>query len=59
MGFALLWPSWYAVGWVILYAVIAYTMVLTEEEYLRRAFGAEYERYCRRVPRYLGFPRRS
>ncbi len=58
VGFAVLWPSWYALGWVILYAVIAHTMVLTEEEHLRRAFGAEYERYCQRVPRYAGFPRR-
>ncbi|MBF8295644.1 MAG: hypothetical protein HW389_2189 [Bacteroidetes bacterium] len=30
---------------------------MTEEEHLRSIYGEEYERYCERVPRYLGFPR--
>lgn len=57
-GSALLWPSWYALGWVGLYAVIAHLMVVTEEEHLRRVHGKDYARYCERVPRYLGLPRR-
>jgi protein-S-isoprenylcysteine O-methyltransferase Ste14 len=59
IGSAVLWPSWYALGWVVLYAVVAHMMVFTEEEHLRAVFGQEYERYCQRVPRYLGFPRRT
>lgn len=51
-GVAVLWPSWYALGWVALYGVVAHTMVLTEEEHLRAVYAEEYERYCGRVPRY-------
>jgi|Deesub1362A_J573_1020465.scaffolds.fasta_scaffold01003_6 protein-S-isoprenylcysteine O-methyltransferase Ste14 len=58
LGYALLWPTWRSLGWVVLLAALAHMMVLTEEEHLKRAFGGEYEQYCRRVPRYLGFPRR-
>lgn len=55
-GVALRWPSWYALGWVIFFAAMIHLMVLTEEEHLRQAFGEEYARYCKRVPRYLGLP---
>ena len=55
-GFAVLWPSWYALGWIMLYATIAHLMVLTEEEHLRRVHGAAYKRYCAEVPRYLALP---
>ncbi len=54
LGFALLWPSGYAFGWLLLYIVLIHTMVLTEEEHLRRTYGEKYEAYCRQVPRYLG-----
>ncbi len=57
-GIALLWPSWYALGWVALWMAMFHTMVLTEEEHLRRLDGEEYERYCQEVPRYIGFPSR-
>jgi protein-S-isoprenylcysteine O-methyltransferase Ste14 len=57
VGVALRWPSWYALGWVVLFAAMIHLMVLTEEEHLRGIFGEEYVRYCKRVPRYLGFPR--
>jgi protein-S-isoprenylcysteine O-methyltransferase Ste14 len=53
IGYALLWPSWYVLGWMGLYAAIAHMMVLTEEEYLRRVGGETYVRYCERVPRYI------
>jgi protein-S-isoprenylcysteine O-methyltransferase Ste14 len=56
VGIAVLWPSWYALGWMALYVVIAHMMVLTEEEHLRKQFGETYLRYCARVPRYLGLP---
>ena len=56
-GSAMLWPSWYALGWVILYAVVAHTMVLTEEEHLDKVYSEEYLRYCKRTPRYIGLPK--
>jgi protein-S-isoprenylcysteine O-methyltransferase Ste14 len=56
IGYVVLWPSWYALGWVILYAILAHMMVLTEEGHLRAVHGEAYARYCKRVPRYLGFP---
>jgi protein-S-isoprenylcysteine O-methyltransferase Ste14 len=54
LGCAVLWPSWYALGWAVLYGMMAHLMVMTEEEHLLAAFGEEYTRYCRRVPRYVG-----
>jgi protein-S-isoprenylcysteine O-methyltransferase Ste14 len=57
LGIAVLWPSWYALGWVVLYGVIGHMMVLTEEEHLRKFHGEAYARYCERVPRYLRLPR--
>ena len=55
-GYALLWPSWSGAAWLAVYCVIAHMMALTEERHLRRVFGAEYEAYCRRTPRYVGLP---
>ena len=59
IGSSVQWPSWYALGWAILYGAIAHMMILTEEEHLLDVYGEEYERYCERVPRYLGFPLNS
>jgi protein-S-isoprenylcysteine O-methyltransferase Ste14 len=53
----LLYPSWYALGWVILYGFISHMMILTEEEHLAATFGRPYQRYCQRVARYLPFPK--
>lgn len=59
LGVAVLWPSWYALGWVVLYGVIGHLMVLAEEEHLRSAHGEAYARYCERIPRYIGIPHKS
>jgi protein-S-isoprenylcysteine O-methyltransferase Ste14 len=59
IGYALLWPSWHTLGWVLLYAAMAHMMALAEEEHLLNIHGEEYVQYCARVPRYLGFRRRS
>jgi protein-S-isoprenylcysteine O-methyltransferase Ste14 len=53
LGFTLLWPSWYAVGWAVLYVILIHAMVLTEEEHLRRIHGLKYDSFCEKVPRYL------
>lgn len=58
LGFAVLWPSWYALGWAIIFAVMAHVMVLGEEEHLRKRYNEDYARYCERVPRYLGLSRK-
>lgn len=54
LGYALLWPSWHSLGWVVLFMGLAHIMVLTEEEHLRGVFGGKYDQYRARVPRYLG-----
>lgn len=56
IGFALLWPSIYGLGWILIYGAIAHMMVRTEEEHLGRMFGSEYRNYCEEVPRYLPWP---
>jgi len=53
VGFSILWPSCYALGWAILYAPLIHIMILTEEEHLLNLFGDEYKNYCRRVHRYI------
>jgi protein-S-isoprenylcysteine O-methyltransferase Ste14 len=53
LGIVLRWPSWYALGWGVIFAAMAHMMVLTEEEHLRDVFGEAYRRYCERVPRYI------
>ncbi len=53
LGFAMLWPSWYAVFWAVLYVILIHTMILTEEEHLLNKFGERYQAYCEHVPRYF------
>lgn len=53
IGFFLLWPSWYALGWVFLYFILIHRMVLAEEKHLKRNHGQRYQIYCEQVPRYL------
>jgi len=59
LGMPVIWPSLYALGWIILYLIIAHMMVITEEEHLLRIYGEDYEIYCKEVPRYLPFPRKN
>jgi protein-S-isoprenylcysteine O-methyltransferase Ste14 len=59
IGFALLWPSWQAVGWAVLYFVLIYLMILTEEEHLLNIHGDEYMKYCQEVPRFISIRKKS
>ncbi|NLE00565.1 MAG: isoprenylcysteine carboxylmethyltransferase family protein [Fibrobacter sp.] len=59
LGISLQWLSLYTIGWILLYAIITYWMIITEEEYLLRIFGEEYKEYCSDVPRYLLVKRRG
>lgn len=54
LAFVLCYPSWYAAGWIALYAVIVGMMIRTEEEFLRHKYGETYAEYCRTVPRLIG-----
>ena len=58
VGSAVLWPSWYAIGWGILYLAISHLMITTEEEHLHQIYREAYRQFCQQTPRYLGFPRR-
>jgi len=55
VGYFFLWPSWYAVGWLVLFSFTGHMMISTEEEYLRCAYRKDYEEYCKQAPRYLRF----
>jgi len=55
IGYALLWPSWSGVVWLVIYAVIAEIMVRTEEAHLKKTYGNKYVEYCTRTPRYVDF----
>jgi protein-S-isoprenylcysteine O-methyltransferase Ste14 len=54
LGIVILWPSLYALGWLLLGVAIGQMMVRTEEEHLQKKFGDTYAQYCKRVPRYIG-----
>lgn len=53
IGLALLWPSFYSLGWVLVFFAIAHMMVKTEEEHLLKIFKEEYKEYCKEVGRYF------
>ncbi|MES2523024.1 MAG: isoprenylcysteine carboxylmethyltransferase family protein [Gemmatimonadota bacterium] len=59
LGVRLLYPSWQVIDLVLPLGLLAYfhlAVVRVEEPELRRRFGASYDAYCARVPRWL--PRR-
>jgi protein-S-isoprenylcysteine O-methyltransferase Ste14 len=53
LGGVILYPSWEAAAWFVLYGAIAHIMVLTEEEHLEALFKEEYQKYRQQVPRYI------
>jgi protein-S-isoprenylcysteine O-methyltransferase Ste14 len=59
IGFIILWPSWYALGWGLSLMLILHVMVLTEEEHLLDIYGQDYVLFSKRVPRYLGYKMKS
>lgn len=58
LGFIILWHSWYALGWGLALMAILHVMVLTEEDHLSNTYAQNYEQYCKRVPRYLGYTKK-
>jgi protein-S-isoprenylcysteine O-methyltransferase Ste14 len=57
LGMIAAWALAFGAWWIALYGVVILVLfqsfvILYEEPTLRRSFGAEYERYCERVPRW-------
>jgi protein-S-isoprenylcysteine O-methyltransferase Ste14 len=54
LGFVFWHPASSILGMPIIVAISAHLFViLYEEPHLRKAFGSEYEQYCRNVPRWF------
>jgi protein-S-isoprenylcysteine O-methyltransferase Ste14 len=53
LSFAILFISWYSLGWFLQYIIISYFMIRSEEEFLNLRYGEEYEKYCSTVPRVI------
>lgn len=53
LSFTILWFSWYSMGWIVQYLMIAYFMIRSEEEFLEAQYGEAYKKYCSEVPRIL------
>ena len=53
IAFVALYLSWFSIGWFIMYLVISYFMIKTEEEFLTNNYGEEYQKYCNDVPRLI------
>ncbi len=57
LGLMLIWNSPAGYALVAVAAVALFAMVRAEERFLHAKFGAEFEAYCARVPRFLPDPR--
>jgi len=55
LGFIIMYISWYSIIWFLLYFIISWFMILSEEEFLKQKYKKEYEDYCISVPRILKF----
>ena len=53
LSFLIRYFSWYSVGWFLQYLIISYFMSKSEEEFLSKMYGEEYEKYCNGVPRII------
>lgn len=53
IGFVLLYFSWYSFGWFLIYLIISFFMIKSEEEFLESKYQEEYKKYCKAVPRII------
>lgn len=53
LSFALLYISWYTLGWLLQYIIISYLMIRSDEEFLNLRYGEEYQKYYSSVPRVI------
>ncbi len=52
-GFTILWPSWFAGVWLVIFLFLTRWMIISEEEHLYQRFGRKYDKYLTHVPRYF------
>jgi len=53
MGFTVMYISWYSFVWFLLYMIISWFMILSEEQFLLNKYKNEYVDYCQKVPRLI------
>ena len=53
IGYIISYFSLYSIGWFVIFFINIHWMIHVEEEYLKKMYGEEYEKYCRQVPRFL------
>jgi protein-S-isoprenylcysteine O-methyltransferase Ste14 len=52
-GQFLIVPAWFFAAYFCGAALLMHRQILREEDYLKKNYGEEYLKYCRRVRRYL------
>ena len=52
-SFVIAYFSYLALIWFLLYLIVAYFMIKSEEEFLIQKYNEEYKDYCRQVPRII------
>ena len=52
-GFFILYSSWYSLWWFLIYLIVSYFMVKSEEEFLNIKYREEYKEYCKTVSRVI------
>jgi protein-S-isoprenylcysteine O-methyltransferase Ste14 len=53
LGEFLIFPNWVLLIYLLAGFALFHRQVMREEEFLRQHYGAEYQAYAQRVPRYL------
>jgi protein-S-isoprenylcysteine O-methyltransferase Ste14 len=53
LGQLLVFPNWVILAYLVAGVWLFHRQVLREEEYLKRYYGEEFDRYCKRVGRYF------
>ncbi|MFA8437047.1 MAG: isoprenylcysteine carboxylmethyltransferase family protein [Marinifilaceae bacterium] len=54
-GVTVVYFSWMVFAWFLLYIIASAFMIQSEEEFLKQKYRGEYEEYCKRVPRIIGY----
>ena len=53
VSFVIMFFSWLTLIWILLYLIVSYFMVNSEEEFLEQKYGQVYKKYCNSVPKIL------
>lgn len=55
----ILFITWMVLIWFLLYIVVCVFMIQSEEEFLRKKYKEEYEKYCKTVSRVIGYKKKE